>query len=98
MIVRLLARSAFSGECEIIMKVLLQRLGATDAGWRHLYKVISWNWNTVGNLDCFLLTDCFLRLQTLAVIEYLLANGTQRSVGEIIDNSSGIAVCSIASF
>lgn len=54
------------GECEIIMKVLLQRLGATDAGWRHLYK-------------------------TLAVIEYLLANGTQRSVGEIIDNSSGIA-------
>lgn len=54
------------GECEIIMKVLLQRLGATDVDWRHLYK-------------------------TLAVIEYLLANGTQRSVGEIIDNSSGIA-------
>uniref|UniRef100_A0A453FFZ1 ENTH domain-containing protein n=2 Tax=Aegilops tauschii TaxID=37682 RepID=A0A453FFZ1_AEGTS len=26
------------GECQIVMKVLWQRLGNTDANWRHLYK------------------------------------------------------------
>jgi hypothetical protein len=32
------------------------------------------------------------------VIEYLLANGTERVVDEIIDNSSQIAVCAISLF
>jgi hypothetical protein len=32
-------------------------------------------------------------LQALAVIEYLLANGSERAVDDIIDNSSQIAVC-----
>lgn len=54
------------GECQIIMNVLWQRLGNTDANWRHLYKA-------------------------LAVVEYLLANGTERAVEELIENSSQIA-------
>ncbi|KAM0874390.1 hypothetical protein ACQ4PT_037465 [Festuca glaucescens] len=54
------------GECQIIMNVLWQRLGDTDANWRHLYKA-------------------------LAVVEYLLANGTERAVEELIENSSPIA-------
>ncbi|XP_037406520.1 clathrin interactor EPSIN 1-like isoform X2 [Triticum dicoccoides] len=29
------------GECQIIMKVLWQRLGNTDANWRHLYKALA---------------------------------------------------------
>ncbi|CAM0882809.1 unnamed protein product [Alopecurus aequalis] len=55
------------GDCQIILNVLWQRLGNTDANWRHLYKA-------------------------LAVAEYLLANGTERAVDGIIDNSSQIAV------
>ncbi|KAF8696359.1 hypothetical protein HU200_037268 [Digitaria exilis] len=53
-------------DCAMIMNVLWQRLGATGANWRHVYK-------------------------TLSVIEYLLANGTERAVDDIIDNSSQIA-------
>lgn len=34
----------------------------------------------------------FLSLQALAVIEYLLANGTERAADGIVDNSSRIAV------
>jgi len=54
------------GESQIIMDVLWQRLGNTDANWRHLYK-------------------------PLAVVEYLLANGTERAVDGIVDNSAQIA-------
>jgi len=54
------------GECQIIMDVLWQRMGNTDANWRHLYKA-------------------------LAVVEYLLANGTERAVDGIVENSAQIA-------
>lgn len=94
--------SAFSGECQIIMKVLRQRLGNTDANWRHLYKVMSSNWNwelwwtpLLSVLGYSLMTGCLFHLQALAVAEYLLANGTERAVEEIIDNSPQIAVCAV---
>jgi hypothetical protein len=66
-IIPLLSCFFSSGDSEIIMNVLWQRLGNTLANWRHVYKA-------------------------LAVIEYLLANGTERAADGIVDNSSRIAV------
>ncbi|KAJ3670936.1 hypothetical protein LUZ60_008362 [Juncus effusus] len=53
-------------DCEMVMKVIWQRLGDKNSNWRHLYKA-------------------------LAVIEYLIANGSERTIADIYDNISQIS-------
>lgn len=90
-----------SSQCELIMNVLWTRLAETGANWRHVYKVrLLENWKSTTTMLLIKVSTSFFHLillmktvlQALTIIEYLLANGSERAVDEIIEHSFKIAV------
>lgn len=76
----------------MIMNVLWERLSETGSNWRHVYKVVHLRLH-------FSLCFFFYKFptfnpvfQALTVIEYLLANGSERTVDDIIEHSFQISV------
>lgn len=89
------------------MNVLWARLGETGKDWRYVYKVCNHIYNDVflphptafSNFECFYFVMTYDILsfcgQALTVVEYLIANGSERAVDEIIEHTYRIAVCKL---
>lgn len=77
----------------MIMNVLWERLSETGSNWRYVYKVINQLFFFCFSVFSSSLTLMFnLVFQALTVIEYLLANGSERTVDDIIEHSFQISV------
>ena len=69
------------------MEVLWIRLTDSGPNWRHVYKACA-----LFEKHCFDFLVLMLTFQALTVIEYLLANGSERAVDDILEHSFQISV------
>ncbi|KAG6420352.1 hypothetical protein SASPL_116877 [Salvia splendens] len=83
-------------ECQMIMNVLWTRLAETGKNWRAVYKVAAQYFMLVISFIIKCKKTNVVLPQSLSVIEYLVAHGSERAVDEIVEHTYQIA--SLSSF